>query len=63
MYKTIVTLVGGLLVGAIVMELVHRKCPERLDKFYAKAGDLAAGAKDEFKQGYRSVAKSAAAEA
>ncbi len=63
MYKTIATLVGGLFVGAIAMELAHRKCPERLDKLYAKAGGLASGIKDEFKQGYRSVTKSAPAEA
>ena len=49
----------GLFVGAVVMEIIHKKCPEQLDKFYSKTSELATGMKEGFTEGYRSVAKSA----
>lgn len=60
MEKTLGVLIGGIFVGAVVMEIVHRKCPERLDEFYSKAGELASAMKEGFREGYRSVAKPAA---
>ena len=60
MLKALGFVVGGLFAGAVAMEVVHRKCPDRLDKFYSKASDLAAGMKEGFKEGYRGVTKSEA---
>lgn len=57
MLKTLGVLVGGLFVGAVAMEIVHKKYPDGLDKFYSKAGDLAGRMKEGFKEGYQSVTK------
>ena len=58
MFKTLGAVVGGLFVGAVVMEVIHRKYPNSLEKFYSAAGDLAGGMKDGFKEGYQSMTQS-----
>ncbi len=59
MYKTLGIVIGGMFAGAVVMEVLHKKCPDCIEKFYAKTGDWACGVKDGFKEGYSSVTKSA----
>ena len=48
MLRTLGIVVGGIFVGAVAMEVVHKKCPQVLDKFYAKVGELGAGIKEGF---------------
>ncbi len=55
MLKTLGVLVGGLFAGAVVMEVIHRKYPEGLDKLCSSAGDLVDGMKEGFKEGYQSM--------
>jgi len=52
MFKGVGMLLGGIFVGAVGMELVSRKYPEPLHKLYSKTCDLAAGAKQAFRDGY-----------
>lgn len=54
--KTFGIVAAGVFAGAIVMQIVHERCPDCLDKFHTKVGDLAHGFREEFKKGYRSVA-------
>ena len=56
MFKTLGIVAAGMFAGAIAMQIVHEKCPDCLDKFNTKVGDLADGLREEFKKGYRSVA-------
>jgi len=58
MLKTLGVIVGGIFVGAVAVEILRAKCPDKLDKFYAKVSDLSAGIKEGFREGYRSTAKS-----
>lgn len=57
MLKTVGAIAGGVFVGALVMEIVRTKCPDTLDKFYAKLGSLSTAIKRGFLEGYRSTAK------
>jgi len=54
MLRTLGIVVVGMFAGAVTMEIVHKKYPDRLDKFYSKMGDVASEIKDGFKEGYRS---------
>ena len=58
MLKTLGVVVGGMFAGAVVMEIIHKKCPEKLDKLYSTVGDLVDGMKEGFKEGYQSVTES-----
>lgn len=58
MIKTLGAVVGGLFVGAVVMEIIHKKYPNSLEKFYSAAGDLVDGMKEGFKDGYQSMTQS-----
>ena len=60
MLKTLGVLVGGIFVGAVAMEIIHKKWPDQLARFYSRADDLAAGMKEGFIEGYRSVTESEA---
>ena len=55
MLKTLGVIVGGISVGAVAVEILRAKCPDKLDKFYARVHDLSAGIKEGFREGYRSV--------
>ena len=59
MLKTLGIVIGGMFAGAVVMEVIHKKYPDRLDKLYSAAGDLAAGMKEGFTEGYQSITKPA----
>jgi len=63
MLKSLGILIGGVFVGAVGVEVVRRKCPDALDKLYAKAREVASEVKEAFKNGYKNASqtKSAAA--
>ena len=48
MLKTLGVIVGGIFVGAVAVEIVHSKWPNKLDKFYTKANSLTAGIRELF---------------
>ena len=52
MLKSLGVVIGGIFVGAVGVEIIRKKCPETLDKMYAKVRSVAAGANDAFKKGY-----------
>ncbi len=62
MIKSLGIIIGGIFVGAVGMEIIHKKCPKAMDKFFKKAGKVASGAKEvcreakeAFKAGYENV--------
>ena len=69
MIKSLGIIIGGIFIGAVGMEIIHKKCPKAMDKFYKKAGKVASGtkevcreakevcreAKEAFKAGYENV--------
>ena len=59
MLKTLGVVVGGIFVGAVAVEILRAKCPDKLDKFYAKVRNLSEGIKEGFREGYSSVSKPA----
>ena len=59
MLKTLGAIVGGIFVGAVAVEILRMKCPDKLDKLYAIVNDLSAGIKEGFREGYCSVSKPA----
>jgi len=58
MLKTLGVIVGGIFVGAVAVEVLRAKCPNKLDTLYTKVSDLATGIKEGFREGYRSTSKS-----
>ena len=52
MLKSFGILIGGVFIGAVGVEVIRKKCPEALDKLYAKTCEAASGAKEAFKKGY-----------
>jgi len=63
MLKGLGILIGGVFVGAVSAEVVHKKYPDIMDKMRAKARQITSEAKEAFKNGYRNAtgAKPAAA--
>ena len=57
MLKTLGILIGGVFVGAVSVEVVRRKCPDALDKLYAKTREVASEVKDAFKNGYEKASQ------
>ena len=55
MLKALGILVGGIFVGAVGMEIVHRKCPDVLSKVCEKTQEVTAGLKEGFKKGYENA--------
>ena len=55
MLKSLGIVIGGVFVGAVAMEIVHKKCPDALDKLYSKSHEIASGAKEAFKKGYENA--------
>ena len=62
MVKTLCVLAGGIFVGAVVMEIVHKEYPERMDKLYAKVHKVTLRAKEAFRKGYQSITEPPEAE-
>ena len=58
MFKDIGILLGGVFVGAVVMEVVRKKCPDAGAKICSKVSSAGQGLKEAFKAGYESVKQS-----
>lgn len=64
MLKSLGILVGGIFVGAVGAEILRKKYPETLDKFFSKTSEITSGVKEAFKKGYdRAMQSSKAATA
>lgn len=64
MVKSLGILIGGIFVGAVGMEIIHKKFPKTLDKLCEKADNVASGAKEvcreakeAFKAGYENATR------
>ena len=62
MIKSLGIMIGGIFIGAVGMEIIHKKYPKTMNKFYKKAGKMASGAKEvcmeakeAFKAGYENT--------
>jgi len=62
MIKSLGIVIGGIFIGAVGMEIIHKKFPKAVDKFYKKAGKMTSGAKEvcreakeAFRAGYENV--------
>lgn len=55
MFKSLGALIGGIFVGAVAVELIHRKYPKALDKLCAKTREITSGAKEAFWKGYENA--------
>ncbi len=62
MIKSLGIVIGGIFIGAVGMEIIHKKYPKAMVKFYKKAGKMASGtkevcreAKEAFKAGYENA--------
>ena len=60
MLKALGILVGGIFVGAVGMEIIHRKCPDALNKVCEKTREVTTGIKEGFKNGYENATGGAA---
>ncbi|NQV33024.1 MAG: hypothetical protein HQ515_10035 [Phycisphaeraceae bacterium] len=60
MLKDFGILLGGVFVGAVVMEIVRKKCPKVGATISKKVGCAGQGLKEAFKAGYESVKQSSA---
>ncbi len=63
MFKNLGIVIGGIFVGAVVVEIVRRKYPDALDKLYARTREIASEAKEAFRKGYENAMRSQAAAA
>ena len=61
MLKSLGIMIGGIFVGAVGMELIHKKYPRALDKLCKKGSNLAAGIKEGFRKGYENATRPARA--
>jgi len=61
MLKSLGILLGGVFVGAVSVEVVRKKCPDALDKLYAKTREVASEVKEAFKNGYEKASQPRAA--
>jgi hypothetical protein len=52
MLKSLGILIGGVFIGAVGAEIINKKCPNAVDKMYAKTRKMASGMRDAFKNGY-----------
>jgi len=57
MLKSLGILIGGVFVGAVSVEVIRRKCPDTLDKFYKKTCEAASEIKEAFKNGYEKASQ------
>jgi len=58
MLKTLGILLGGVFVGAVGAEVVHRKCPDTLDKVRTRTRKAISDAKEAFRNGYKTATQS-----
>jgi len=50
-------LIGGVFVGAVGIEIIHRKYPDALDKMCTKTREMTSGIKEAFKNGYENATR------
>jgi len=58
MLKSVGILIGGIFVGAVGMEVIHKKYPDALYKLYTRTREIASGAKEAFRKGYENAVRS-----
>jgi len=46
--------IGGIFIGAVGVELVRRRCPDAMDRLYARTREITSEAIEAFKRGYES---------
>ena len=63
MIKALGILAGGIFVGAVGAEVVRKKYPDALDKLCARTREMASGAKEAFRSGYKNATRPKAAAA
>jgi len=61
MIKSLGILIGGVFVGAVGVEIIHRKYPDALDKICTKTREMTSGIKEAFKNGYENATRPQAA--
>jgi hypothetical protein len=57
MIKSLGILIGGVFIGAVGMEVFHKKYPKALDNLRSKTSEMASGAKEAFKKGYANASQ------
>ena len=57
MFEDFGILLGGIFIGAVAAEVIHRKCPGIGKKFCTKICNVTSGAKDAFKAGYENATR------
>ena len=55
--KGLGVLIGGIFIGAVGMEIIHKKYPDALDKLCTKTREITSGIKEAFVQGYESATR------
>jgi len=63
MLKSLGILIGGVFVGAVSVEVFHKKCPDALNKLYKKTREVTSEVKEAFKNGYEKASQPKAATA
>ena len=58
MVKSLVILMGGIFVGAVGAEIIHKKYPKAMKDIYAKTCEITSGVKEAFKKGYANAMQS-----
>ncbi len=58
MFYGLGAVIGGVFLGAVGVEILHRKCPDTIDKLYAKAREVTSGITEAFKRGYEDAGSS-----
>jgi hypothetical protein len=61
MLKTLGIMIGGVFVGAVGSEVLHKKYPGALEKLYTRPREMAREMKEAFKNGYKKANQSGAA--
>ena len=61
MLKTLGILIGGIFVGAVGVEVVHKKYPEAVNSICTKTREVVSEVKEAFRSGYNSATKPATA--
>jgi len=58
MLKGVGILIGGIFVGAVGVEVIHKKYPDALAKLYTRTREIASEAKEAFRKGYANAVRS-----
>lgn len=55
MIKSLGIMIGGVFIGAVGIEIIHRKYPDILDKLCTRTCEMTSGIKEAFKKGYENA--------